>query len=575
MSNIINRTLHRIVLNQNPVDGEPQKSAAHGGNKWAHINSKYGRTTTNYMELAFGLGVVKNYFASFLDPENNLFAGSIVKSLNALSGFFSGKRDEGMYDVYTWGQNSYKEGYLIDEDLKDQTRAINRVGLMDDALENKRQEVLFGEKVIPKLWEWAGSTAKLKPIMSIVSGFLGNSYRTTIDTLLDFPARILWRARFFTSAFHGNFVTTATNLATSWTKSFFSNSGKNEFNQVINDIKDKAIKYFEAKGKNKNEFQNKSAISLYAKMLKDRMGEHLNGFRNPEKVLKEKVDREFFKTTTEEERAKDPSKSLDQGYVAIDPETGKVSKQDCAVQSRASFTDFTGPICAGLGLVGTVIFDPLKCIWGIAGIEKGKNLINALSASRKSFSLFNYLTRFILQEKEEGSHYKKMEELIKNNPESEALSELYKARKERYRNGLLGVALTVGNILEPYFHLRRSAFAENKFFNFLFNNFVSFNDDFFLRFFSKRRECLGRIEHLRSMAQNILDKDYITDEDYSEITNEQLNRAYKINEQNIQGEKAGFLDTYSIWFSKIVDELKKAWQGGKVEETPVVIRNTG
>ena len=50
---------------------------------------------------------------------------------------------------------------------------------------------------------------------------------------------------------------------------------------------------------------------------------------------------------------------------------------------------------------------------------------------------------------------------------------------------------------------------------------------------------------------------------------------YKINEQNIQGEKAGFLDTYSIWFSKIVDELKKAWQGGKVEETPVVIRNTG
>ncbi|GEM_PF-2277400 len=593
MSTNVSRILHRIVHNQNEADGAPQFSAAHGGGKWAQINSKYGRTTTNYMECAFGIELIKNYFASFLDPENNIFVGSLVKGLNVVSGFLTGKRDEGMYEVYTWGQNSYKENYLKEEDLKDQARAINKVELMDDALENQRQGVLFGEKVIPKLWEWAGNTAKIKPIMSVVSGFLGNSYRTTIDTLLDFPARVLWRARFFTSAFHGNFVTTVTDLTTSWVKSFFSQNGVNEYNQVLKGMKEKAVNYFKAKRPKEEKIPNKSEIGLYVEMLKDRMGEHLKGFRNPKEVLMEKIDRKFFQeVTVEEEKNRDSSKSLEHGFVGVDrrnekkdpvtgktdPTTIKISERDCAIQSRASFTDLTGPICAGLGLIGTVIFDPLKCIWGIAGIETGKNLINAASASRKSFSMFNYLTRFILQEQDEGSQYTKIEELIKNNPDpksDKALAELYKAQKDRHRNSILGIALTVSNILEPYFHLRKSAFAENRFFNFLFNTFVSFNDDFFLRFFSKRRECLGRIENLKNIAQGALNKSHIINADYLKITNEQFDTATKVNGQPIQEGKPGFLDTYSTWFSGAVDTFKQAWHGEAVGETSALISNTG
>jgi hypothetical protein len=252
-------------------------------------------------------------------------------------------------------------------------------------------------------------------------------------------------------------------------------------------------------------------------MLFDRMKEHWEGIMNPKAVLERKIKDGYLKTVTKDEKTADRNKTFDKGYVNPN------STEDVRHQWMRSMTDFTGPICGGLGLVGSFVFEPLRVLWNIAGIETGKNLVCALSASRKSLSMVNYIYRFIWEEMKQGGKYIKLEQFMdskNSNGQSpnKALKELHSAMKSRYANGMFGMFVAAGNILEPFIHLFGGV-QESRFAKFLFNILVKFNDNGLVRLFSRRRECLGRIENINLMAASrIYGSREITGEDYAQIT---------------------------------------------------------
>ena len=524
--NIVGLIKSLVSINQNRRFDRvksPEESFAFSGETWAKKNAEVGGKTARYLELSFGLGIIKNYFNSFFNLEENPILGFVVRAITGVGDFLEGKRDEEMFSIY---------GHGVDElsgkdssELTNEDNALNKFGFVDDYLMNKRQEALYGETFVSKFAEWSAWAAKIKPIAHFVSGVLGNNWKAGVQTLLDLPARIYWRIRFFGKSLHGNFVTSIWELAkfkflSSLLRS--SDAAKNYANKV-KELGNLSNEYF--KGKN-SEYKNveNPGLSTYVNMLTDRMTEHWQNIWDPKAALERKCNDKFLQRTTEQERATDPSKTFENGY--IDPN----AKYDRKEQSRLAVVDFTGPICAALGLVGTVIFDPLKIIWGFAGFEKGKSLINALSASRKSFSLINYIFRFIIPEMNEGAKYKDLEKHMNSESRpNKAISELYYASKSRYCNALIGMAMAAGNIFEPLLHLKRGIVGDSKIGNFLMDSFMRFNDTFFL-LFSKRREVQGRLEQVRVMAQEVAKRDgrkFVTQKDYEKITNDEFDKAMK------------------------------------------------
>ncbi len=327
-----------------------------------------------------------------------------------------------------------------------------------------------------------------------------------------------WRLRFFKNALHSNFVTTVWDLTKFRFMSLFgSEDASKNYVSKTKELGNLSNEYF--KGKNNNgEYKNieNPGLGTYVNMLTDRIAEHWHAIWNPKAALvqksKPKEKGGFLNRTSDEERKADPSKRFENGFV--DPDADYDQKE----QKRLAAVDFTGPVCAALGLVGTVVFDPLKLIWGAAGFERGKNLVNALSASRKSFSLINYVFRFIIPEMNESRSYKDREKDMNDdkNPNKKAVTELYYAKKSRYYNSVIGMAMAVGNIFEPVLHLKRGIIGDSKFGNFLIDTVIKFNDTFFLRFFSKRREAQGRLNFLQAWAQEKLGTEFVKDENYTD-----------------------------------------------------------
>lgn len=469
------------------ISGKPiqQRSLAHGEDhlvdtktKWGIANTETGRQTTNALDAAFMLGVVKNYFSSFLDPDgSNKVIGFFTRILSTVSSLLEGKRDELMYRrVYGVGadQNFESPNEILDQEL-----TLTKLPYIDDCLENKRQELLYGERVVAKLGKLATDAARVKPVAHVVSGLIGEEYRKAVEALLDMPARFYWRTRFFGNSLHYNFITTMWDLITLGTKSIFNSSSREQLYKKTNELGELSKDYFKRKyGSSTN--NSRGNLNLYLKMLLDRLGQHWKDFLDPKRALEEKRKLGIIQTS-------DP---IDESY-----------------QKLISFTDFTAPFCAGLGLFASTIFDPLKAIWGVFGLEKGKHLINALSTSRKTFQLLNYIPRFILFEWQQGSQYTDLQEDVMNGTASEATKQLYYARKGRFINALLGMVMAVGNVFEPIGHYFRNNFEDNRFLNFLFDTFVKFNDDFFVRFFSKRRECQGRIAFIKAAVKLAQKKD--------------------------------------------------------------------
>lgn len=503
-----------------PGQYEPQTTGARGDistshesrDRWGLVNIDAGGRSANLSTMAFFIGMIQKWVCNFQDPENNFFARWFDKLLYTASSMLEGQRDSEMY------QNIYGMGIgkdLTKEEIQDQnlTMRSGKVPYIDDWLENKNQESLYGEKLVPWFGELAHNAARIKPFSNGITGlFLGRELGRSIEVLLDLPARIYWRLRFYGTALHANFVMAAWNLVKFRTLSFFNNPAKTDFKKLVSDLGNKSGEYFKNKypSDHSNLINGKTGLALYWSMLKDRMSEHWGGISKTgaKKILERKVEDKFLvpiigeiKEEDDAEqleksgllvRKKNPERTLSRGYA--DPNY----KGDIAEQRRLSIVSFTAPIVATLGLISTVVFVPLKCVWGITGMEKFKYTVDVLASSGKSFQLFNYLFRFIIPEMQEGSGYKELESSATKENASEPLKQLYQARKMKYKNALLGLMVTAGSLFEPFGHFFKQSFIDNKFYHFLFDTLIKFNDDFFLRFFSERRKCMGLETYLRS-----------------------------------------------------------------------------
>lgn len=542
----------------------PERSSALCGKEWGGVNSEVGGRTANYEELAFGLGIVRNYFNSFFNPEENPIVGFIIRALTGSSDFLEGKRDQEMYgEVYGHGINEYG-GRDIDEIrhelVNDDLRKLSNRG--DDLHQNKRQEALYGERIVSKFGEWATKFSIVKPIAHFISGALGNSWRMGIQTLLDFPAKTYWRIRFFTKALHSNFCTNIWDLTKFKFLSLFGSSdASGKYENKAKEIGEMSNEYFRNKYKNDYKSESNPGLGLYRRMLKDRMTEHWQNIRDPKAALERKCKDKFLTRTDENKRKMDPGQTFENGYV--DPN----AEYDQKEQRRLAIMDFTGPICAALGLVGTVVFDPLKVLWGAAGLETGKNLVNALSSSRKSFSLINYIFRFIIPEMHSGAAYKNLDEKYMNSEgiPKKAISELRYTRKSRYDNALIGMAMAVGNICEPLLHLKRGIISDSKVGNFLIDTVIRFNDTFFLRFFSKRREVQGREEYLKAALEEKRGMKFVKDEDFvkalSELENGEFDDLMKAGVQGLPEPGLGVIGSCITWCADKLKRVKAACSG--------------
>ena len=439
---------HRVYHNQNynaPGEEEPLHSSAHTGREWTRANIRAGGESSNYLELSFFTDILKNYFTCFLDPENNIFSSVTSKLLGAFSGFLDGFRDKRMYEeVYAEGLTDVARGKISDSQVVNQEHN-NPNSFRDDFMENELLRVQRGERIISKFWSWATTMAGIKPFLFMVTSFLPDKWKTAIETVEETPSRTLWRLRFNPGALHANFVTTAWDLLKLKTMSIFGGERAAEYRNKVGEAQNLAQTYFKNKYNGQHNSNGKSGLGLYFSMLFDRMKEHWQGVVNPKVVLEKKVKDGYLESVTKDEKAADRNKTFDKGYVNPN------SEEDVNHQWMRSMTDLTGPICGGLGLVGSFVFEPLRVLWNVAGIETGKNLISALSASRKSLSMVNYIYRFIWEEMKQGGRHLSLEKFMDSNPNGQApnkaLRELHSALKARYANGLFFISFASFTIL--------------------------------------------------------------------------------------------------------------------------------
>lgn len=520
-----------------------QRSLAHGEDhltptktKWGVANAETGLVTTNLLDGAFALGILKNYFSSFLNPDGtNKLIDYFTRIISTISSLLEAKRDELMYRrVYGAG---LEHNFESPNEILDQETTLTKVPYIDDCLENKRQELLYDEKVVSKLGKLATDSARVKPIAHFISGLVGDEYRKAVEALLDIPARFYWRTRFFGNSLHYNFTTTLWDLFSLSVKSAFSKPSRKKLSEKICELGNMSKEYFKGRYGNSFDTNNKRSLGLYFNMLLDRIKQHYRDFLNPRQALEEKKKSGLIKETD-----------------AFDESN----------QRLISLADFSAPFCAGFGLLASAVFDPLKAAWGLLGIEKGKHLINALSTSRKSFQLLNYIPRFILFEGQQGAQYTKLQEDVMNGTASEATKQLYYARKSRFINALLGMVIAVGNIFEPFGHYFRDRFEDNRFLNFLFDTFVKFNDDFFVRFFSKRRECQGRIAFIKS-AVKLAQKQDTQELDWSL---DQIERHAASTRDSLTSLESGILEPT---FGKVVTRWVEPVKSGFTEIPPFEI----
>ena len=529
----------------------PEMTRALGGRRWGEVNAEVGGETTLLEEGAFLLRFIPIYLESFFNLKDNLPLRLISNLFTGGTDGLEGMRDQKMYgEAYGHGVDEMSELNMDKDDLLDDSKAIGKLGYADDWLQNERER-MYGEDVVATVGAWSRQTAKVKPIAHFVSGFLGSSWRNLIQTGLDFFPRIWWRLRFLTVALHSNSVTSMCDLV----KSPFTG----EFSNVSRKLGKMADQYFINKNGKKHKTDKNAGLVLYFSMYLDRMKDHCNAIIDPKAALLRKCKDGFLTRVTDAEREQDPNKSLAQGYVNPN------SKEDQNEQRRLALTDFTGPICAIAGLLGTVVISPVKIILDLCGVEKGKNIWSALDASRKSFSLLNYVFRFVMDEYNQGNNYKDLEKYMKNGKPNKAISELYHARLARRTNAVIGGIMAATNIVEPLLWLGQSEENTDEpkgIWDFCFKSFLSFNNVFFLRFFSKRREVQGRLHQLQGIAKEALGLDYVRDEDYLNLKDEDYNQAMKKLPSRARDNKQGnFLDTLISGFTGLIETVKAKCTG--------------
>jgi hypothetical protein len=449
---------------------------------WGITNKEVGEKASSSLITSFFTGLVTDYLSILEDsPALNI----VKKIFTGFSSSFEGLRDHLMYE-HLYGQGISSN--LTKAETIDQKAALKseKVPFLDDVRENLLQQELFEENIVGKTGELATIAARVKPFGNLITSLLPTEYKRFVDTIVDLPAKCYWRLRFFGGSLHANFVTTAVNLVKHGVGSMVSSTSREKYTTLKKELHEKSAEYFKDKGL--NDVANtgeSSSLSLYFKMLQNRLGEHWKAFRNPEAAISEKLEK------------------------------GIISKEDNVSAKRqklASITDLTAPFCAAFGLIGTIVFDPLSKIAAIANIETGRNLLNAAASSRKLFQLANYIPRFMLPE---WRARKKADEYAyavtgegANDPKLEVARQLYYAHKARGQNALLGFVVAALNISEPFAHLFGFANSESRLVKFMFSALQRVGDTGFLQFFTKRRQHLGEENFALSFARELDYKQY-------------------------------------------------------------------
>ncbi len=480
----------RIWVFANPADarqrtrimGHPsagEKSVARFGS----LNSEIGGYSENCLDISATLGVVSDFIKSFFSNSESLLLKGVDRVISATSIFFSAKRDQLMYLLFGDGVDGDVYASVKHENNPFDANEVPKLqtqlrGHVDDLAENLGQKQAYGESVVPFFGWLATLSAKVKPIVSPLAAFLPANFQNAIDSTIDLGARSWWRMRMFGTSLHANFLTSMVNLAKNGIMSIGSSKAREDLRTQVTGLGDFAKRYFQAEGN--QELANStthSSMGLYTKMLADRVRSHWNNVWMDKDELVQNLKNKKVLVDG------DPTSPRDLKLMAI--------------------SELTAPFCSAIGLAGTFIFEPLKILGKFMGIERGMNLINALSTSRKATHLFNYIFRFIVPEINGGRDtIKALEECINNNTATEIQRQLYFTAKTKERNGIFGMFVASGNIVEPIMHLLGLGNSENNLTKFAFNLFTRFNDTGLLRFFSTRRHTFGNEAIIRSIAMN-------------------------------------------------------------------------
>lgn len=525
-----------------PIE-KPARTFTHDGLNWALANSRVGENTTNYLLVGGVCELLKNYFHAFINEDgSNIFVKLITNAFGAVADFFQGIRDREMYNsVYATGVNQ-TNGSKLDHDILTDPLLLQQANpIADDYEENST--CFKDDSVIHKLWVLSTKSANLKPFMYPFFPLLGTRLANIGKIVLDSVAKILWRARFLNNGLYSNASRDLYELSTS----LFSSSAKEK---KIKELESLAKSYFENSNisdEEKSSYLRRSGVLLYFSMLRHMLGRHFHGIRNPELALKEKCDRDYFFETNEIERKHNPSRTFSRGF--IDP----ASKDDRYFQRIASIADFIGPVSGTLGIGITFVFDTLKGVIELAGINFGKQVVDAVASSKKGLSMIYYFFKIMLPELTQSNYKtlvkiekpqeevkdsespetpqddyeKSMEELVKNGEATEATKLLYTLRKDRWRNAIVMILTGLVNIVEPFLYMGSSA---GRGLNFMKGVFYDLGTTFLLLGFSKRRECMGKIRYLQTVVADVLGKknwDQVVVADFQKVDDEQFRHAMR------------------------------------------------
>ena len=488
----------QIALNHNDIDGKRWVSYAQKGGKWATVNSEVGGLCVKLLDFSGIAGLISDYFFCFQDQENWIVK-LIANSFNAMSGAAFGYREERKYvDIYSKGINTVDKN-----DLKDQDKVRKKVAFMDDFLENA---IFLKDDVINFFWKLSTNVSQISAPVFFLAPFLGKKWSDSIFSLFQTPTRGAWRLTFLLApVFHGNFVQTMCKLPWVKFKSLFgSESARKESDNFFNNLESMANKYANLTYGNTSGLNNKKGLKAYLWMLGDRLYQHKRGISNPDVVLEEKVQRGNLERADIDDRTIHPDKSIAYGY------TIPGQKEDQDIQKNASIVTYTAFPCAVIGILGTFVFEPIRCVMDLANIERGKNLITCLANLRGPASLFNYLYKFFLPEKIEGEKYKLIESHMKTGTTNEAIEKLYAATKGRYVNSYFGFTILGASLIDSFGQLVRSFAPENRTQNFLFAAITRYVGVGFTRYFSARRRDLGETDRVLLACKKILGRDILT-----------------------------------------------------------------
>lgn len=479
---------------QSPGFGNSNESNQ-SNESWAARNIR-SRDAVNLLDTSMGVGIITDYLETFFeDMEGGLKIFN--NSLKAISYMLMGKRDHIMYDnVYAHGVDAN----LTNEELENPELAIKRgkINFVDDCLEDRMKSHEWGETILEPVWRAAAASARIKPMIYPVLGFLGEGYKNLALLAFETPGRLIWRLRFFSSSLHPRFATDVFGLVKHGIAGIFNKDHAKKYDEILTSLKDVAVDTLKDRNEHYGDehdiesVEKGSRFGAAMKMWSARLKGHFDAAVDPIKAIETKIE----KGTINKEDV-------------VDRDTGKISAEAQNKERYTSITDLTGPFLGGLGIIGTLVFDPLQSILQVTGAEKGQKTLTFLSNLRRPASMLNYITRFTQKEalsQKELEEMFSLQELVQDGKATTASLLRYNALKDRVTNKYVGYGMTGMSLLESAFQIgdvfgapERSALGKLS-----YKLFQRSSRVLFLRFFSLRRKIQGEQKFVESYVRERL-----------------------------------------------------------------------